>query len=74
MSLVFLLGFGISYPHPPPTCSTPGMLNLVGRALEAEGISYVRLDGSTPAKARAERLRRFASREPGSPLVFLVRG
>ncbi|PNW72987.1 hypothetical protein CHLRE_14g614400v5 [Chlamydomonas reinhardtii] len=48
-----------------------GMLNLVGRALEAEGISYVRLDGSTPAKARAERLRRFASREPGSPLVFL---
>eukprot|EP00198_Chlamydomonas_reinhardtii_P009660 XP_001698997.1 SWI/SNF2 superfamily protein [Chlamydomonas reinhardtii] len=53
------------------TCTANRMLNLVGRALEAEGISYVRLDGSTPAKARAERLRRFASREPGSPLVFL---
>ncbi|KXZ51801.1 hypothetical protein GPECTOR_11g243 [Gonium pectorale] len=49
-----------------------GMLNLVGRALEAAGLAYVRLDGSTPAKARAEMLRTFASREPDSPLVFLA--
>ncbi|GLC34103.1 hypothetical protein PLESTB_000837700 [Pleodorina starrii] len=49
-----------------------GMLNLVGRALDAAGLPYVRLDGSTPAKARGEMVREFARREAGSPLVFLV--
>ncbi|KAG2423298.1 hypothetical protein HXX76_015447 [Chlamydomonas incerta] len=48
-----------------------GMLNLIGRALEAEGVPYVRLDGSTPAKARAGLMRAFASTAPDSPLVFL---
>ncbi|EFJ52656.1 hypothetical protein VOLCADRAFT_115608 [Volvox carteri f. nagariensis] len=49
-----------------------GMLNLVGRALEAAGMRYVRLDGCTPAKARADMVRDFARREPDSPVVFLV--
>lgn len=50
------------------------MLNLVSKALEAVGMQYVRLDGSTPAKARADIVKEFACREPGSPVVFLVRG
>jgi SWI/SNF-related matrix-associated actin-dependent regulator of chromatin subfamily A3 len=48
------------------------MLNLVGRALDTAGMPYVRLDGSTPAKTRADIVREFARREVGSPVVFLV--
>ena len=64
---------------PPPAVShlllpPAGMLNLVQAALGAAGISYVRLDGSTPAKSRADMIRAFASKAPSSPTVFLVGG
>ncbi len=52
----------------PPT----GMLDLVSAALAKAGVAFVRLDGSTPAKARADMVRAFGSRQPDSPVVFLV--
>ncbi|KAG2491123.1 hypothetical protein HYH03_010567 [Edaphochlamys debaryana] len=49
-----------------------GMLNLVEKALNAAEVPFVRLDGSTPASARADMVKSFASRQPGSPVVFLA--
>ena len=47
-----------------------GMLDLVEAAVRAEGLTYCRLDGSTPAKKRDAMLRAFS--EQGGPCVFLV--
>lgn len=43
----------------------PGTDMVSQPVLVAEGISFVRLDGSTSAKQRAERLRSFHSHAPG---------
>ncbi len=45
-------------------------LDLVGRALEEEGLDYLRLDGSTPLAKRKELVEAFASGE--SPGIFLI--
>ena len=44
-------------------------LDLVEAALRADGIAYVRLDGSTPAKARAQRVAAF---QAGDGDLFLI--
>ncbi|WP_437719411.1 DEAD/DEAH box helicase [Sorangium sp. So ce448] len=44
-------------------------LALVREALEARGVAYVYLDGETPRKARAERVREF---QEGSAPLFLI--
>lgn len=67
----------LTYMHanPPlfhPCFSSAGMLGLIESALKAEGITYVRLDGSTPARARAEMLVEFLSASATSPRVFLA--
>lgn len=49
-----------------------GMLDLVAAALTAAAIPFVRLDGSSSAKARADALCSFASADPASPRVFLA--
>ncbi|GFR51518.1 hypothetical protein Agub_g13934, partial [Astrephomene gubernaculifera] len=49
-----------------------GMLDLVAAALSAARLPYVRLDGSTPARERAEAVRRFDGRGADTPLVFLA--
>lgn len=51
------------------------MLSLLEPVLASEGISYVRLDGATSAKRRAELLRAFHShaageRGPRSPICL----
>ncbi|HWL52128.1 MAG TPA: DEAD/DEAH box helicase, partial [Chthoniobacteraceae bacterium] len=45
-------------------------LDLVGRALEEEGLDYLRLDGSTPVGKRKELVEAFAS--GASPGIFLI--
>lgn len=53
-----------------------GMLNAVQAALKAAGIPHARLDGSTPAKTRAELLEAFqcsdTTARPDMPVVFLI--
>jgi hypothetical protein len=44
-----------------------GMLDLVAAALAEADIPFVVLQGSTPARERAKRIRAFASRAPNSP-------
>ena len=46
-----------------------GHLDLVEAALQAQGVSYLRLDGSTPAKTRAERVEAF---QAGKGDLFLI--
>lgn len=48
------------------------MLDLVAAALEAEGLSHVRLDGSTPARARAQAIAAFQQPAPAGPAAFLI--
>ncbi|GAB4821905.1 hypothetical protein N2152v2_008951 [Parachlorella kessleri] len=48
------------------------MLDLLEPVLAAEGMSYVRLDGSTSAKKRGDLLRSFHSHAPGSPQVLIA--
>jgi SNF2 family DNA or RNA helicase len=45
-------------------------LDLVGRALEAEGIAYLRMDGSTPTPKRKSLVSEFQSSD--GPGVFLI--
>ncbi|MCC6356423.1 MAG: DEAD/DEAH box helicase [Verrucomicrobiae bacterium] len=45
-------------------------LDLVGRALEAGGIGFIRLDGSTPSPKRKRLVAEFQS--PSGPGVFLI--
>mmetsp|Transcript_33193 Transcript_33193/g.73381 ORF Transcript_33193/g.73381 Transcript_33193/m.73381 type:complete len:394 (+) Transcript_33193:661-1842(+) len=64
-------------PNQPPIKSVvfsqfTGMLNLVQAALMEEAIPFRRLDGSTPARMRAEALQEFARPSRDSPVVFLV--
>ncbi len=49
-------------------------LALVADALTAKGVSFVELDGSTPAEARAERVRRFQAGEVDLFLLSLKAG
>ena len=64
-------------PAPPPAKAVifsqfVGMLDMVGVALTAAAIPYVRMDGSCSAKKREAALRQFADGAPGCPLVFLI--
>ncbi|KAF6264805.1 SNF2 family N-terminal domain-containing protein [Scenedesmus sp. NREL 46B-D3] len=49
-----------------------GMLDLIGAALRAEGISFVRVDGKSSAKARKDAIQAFAGGGGGAPRVFLA--
>ncbi|KAF5838000.1 P-loop containing nucleoside triphosphate hydrolase protein [Dunaliella salina] len=48
------------------------MLDLVGKAMEQEGLAYLRLDGSVSQKARSSSIEQFSSACPTSPTVFLI--
>ncbi|HEY3592408.1 MAG TPA: DEAD/DEAH box helicase, partial [Polyangiaceae bacterium] len=49
-------------------------LALLAEALAARGVTYVELDGATPAVARAERIRRFQAGEADLFLISLKAG
>jgi superfamily II DNA or RNA helicase len=49
-------------------------LALVAEALRARGVTFVELDGSTPAEARADRVRRFQAGEADLFLISLKAG
>jgi len=48
------------------------MLDIVGKALEQEGLTYLRLDGSVAQKARSASIEQLSSTCPTSPAVFLI--
>eukprot|EP00775_Hariotina_reticulata_P001196 gene1196-1534_t len=48
------------------------MLNLIAFALDGEGIPFVRVDGSSSAKARRDAMQAFAGSHEGAPRVFLA--
>lgn len=47
-----------------------GALDIIGAALQARGIGFLRLDGSTPARRRGRLVEGF--QDPGGPPVFLI--
>jgi SNF2 family DNA or RNA helicase len=49
-------------------------LALVAEALAANGVTHLELDGSTPAEARADRIRRFQAEEVDAFLISLKAG